>query len=133
MANVFVDKFRSGKWFGRSNSMLGDKAKLMVLAGRLTVYLKKGGLSKVKEDLQLLASYLNAVIKGEYTEYSKGSLSLTVAAILYVVSPLDIIPDFLPLGFLDDVSIVTWAMSQLGAELEKYRKKKGQNEAVCTS
>lgn len=118
----FVNKFQEGKWLSRSNSLLGNKAKLAVLAGKLAVYLKKGGLSKVKEDLTLLGSYLNDIIKGSYTDYSKGSLALAVAAILYVVSPLDLIPDLVPLGFLDDISIVTWAMAQLNDELEKYKK-----------
>lgn len=122
MANLFVNKFQSGKWLNRSNSMVGNKAKLVVLAGKLAVYLKKGGLAKVKADLLLLWAYLNDIIKGNYQDYSKGSLSLAIAAILYVVSPLDIIPDLLPLGFLDDISIVTWAMSQLSTELEKYRR-----------
>ncbi|MBQ0057860.1 MAG: DUF1232 domain-containing protein [Bacteroidales bacterium] len=128
MGNVFVNKFQNGKWLSRSNSMLGNKAALAVLAGRLVLYLKKGGLSKVKEDLHLLGAYLGDIINGRYKEHSKSSLTLAVAAILYVVSPLDIIPDLLPFGFLDDISIVTWAMSKLAAELEKYKSHNTQNK-----
>ncbi len=121
MGNVFVNKFQKGKWLNRSNSLLGNKVKLAVLAAKFAAYLKKGGLKKVKEDLLLLWSYLNDIIKGDYKDYSTGSLSLAIAAILYVVSPLDVIPDLLPFGFLDDISIITWAMAQLNSELEKYK------------
>lgn len=124
MGNVFVNKFQSGKWLSRSNSLLGNKSKLLILGGKLAAYLKKGGLKKVKSDLQLLGAYLHDVVKGNYKGYSKGALTLVVAAILYVVSPLDILPDILPLGFLDDIAIITWAMGQLNAELEKYKASK---------
>ncbi|MDO4497870.1 MAG: DUF1232 domain-containing protein [Bacteroidales bacterium] len=121
MSNIFVKQFQNGKWLNKSNSLLSNKSKLLLLLGKLTGYLKKGGLAKVKEDLHLMGSYISAIVKGEYHDYSKSALTLAVAAILYVVSPLDIIPDVLPLGLIDDVSIVTWAIAQLNAELEKYK------------
>lgn len=122
----FITLFKKGSWLQRSNSMLADKAKVLSLVAALTKYLKKGGLAKVKDDLTVLAGYIGDVTHGRYKEFSGSSLSLAVAAILYVVSPLDIVPDILPLGFVDDISIVTWAVSRLSAELDKYREWKGK-------
>jgi uncharacterized membrane protein YkvA (DUF1232 family) len=45
---------------------------------------------------------------------------MALAGIIYVVSPLDIIPDFLFFGFVDDIAIITWAVSKMGNELSKY-------------
>lgn len=126
MGAGFVKLFKNGNWLNRSKSMLADKTKVLALVAALVKYLKKGGLAKVKDDLMVLAGYIGDVVQGRYKDYSGSSLSLAVAAILYVVSPLDIVPDLLPLGFIDDISIVTWAVSRMTAELEKYREWKGK-------
>lgn len=126
MGAGFVKLFKNGNWLNRSKSMLADKTKVLALVAALVKYLKKGGLAKVKDDLMVLAGYIGDVVQRRYKDYSGSSLSLAVAAILYVVSPLDIVPDLLPLGFIDDISIVTWAVSRMTAELEKYREWKGK-------
>jgi uncharacterized membrane protein YkvA (DUF1232 family) len=47
---------------------------------------------------------------------------MVIAAILYFLLPLDSIPDFiLGLGYLDDVTVITFVYRQLSNELEKYR------------
>ncbi len=117
----FVNRFKQGKWLSRSNSLLSDKSKVMALLASLTGYMKKGGLAKVKEDLSLLAAYVGDIVHGRYKDYSRSSLTLAVAAVLYVVSPLDLLPDLLPVGFIDDVAIVTWALSRLTDEMTHYR------------
>lgn len=117
----FVNRFKQGKWLSRSNSLLSDKSKVMALLASLTGYMKKGGLCKVKEDLKLLSAYISDIVHGRYKDYSRSSLTLAVAAVLYVVSPLDLMPDLLPLGFIDDVAIVTWALSRLTDEMTHYR------------
>lgn len=117
----FVNRFKQGKWLSRSNSLLSDKSKVMALLASLTGYMKKGGLCKVKEDLKLLSAYISDIVHGRYKDYSRSSLTLAVAAVLYVVSPLDLMPDLLPVGFIDDVAIVTWALSRLTDEMTHYR------------
>lgn len=116
----FVKAFQKGSWLSKSNSMLADKHKVMALLAQLTLYFRKGGLDKVRNDLRLLASYIADVMHGRYKDYDRVSLTLALAAIIYVVSPLDVVPDVLPLGFVDDISIVTWAISRLTSELDKY-------------
>lgn len=116
----FVKAFQKGSWLSKSNSMLADKHKVMALLAQLTLYFRKGGLDKVRNDLKLLAAYIGDVMHGRYKDYNRVSLTLALAAIIYVVSPLDVVPDVLPLGFVDDISIVTWAISRLTSELDKY-------------
>jgi uncharacterized membrane protein YkvA (DUF1232 family) len=46
-----------------------------------------------------------------------------IIALLYIVSPIDVIPDGIPfLGALDDVVVAGYALKQGAAELERYRK-----------
>jgi uncharacterized membrane protein YkvA (DUF1232 family) len=43
---------------------------------------------------------------------------ILVGGILYFLSPVDLIPDFIgPLGFLDDVAVAAWIVHSLAAEL----------------
>ena len=47
---------------------------------------------------------------------------MVTAAILYFLMPLDSIPDFiLGLGYLDDVTVITFVLSQIQTEIEKYK------------
>ncbi len=118
---TFVDKFKKGKWLDKSNSMLADKSKVLSVLSILTRYIKKGGLKKIREQLRLLYEYITDIINGKYKAYSAPSLTLALAAILYVISPLDILPDLIPFGFVDDIAIVTWAMTKMELELLKYK------------
>ena len=86
-------------------------------------YAGQKGLAKVRHELQLLSSMARDVATGRYREYKVGSILLAVAALVYVVSPLDVVPDFLiGLGLLDDAAIVAWAFARLSSEVERYRK-----------
>ena len=47
---------------------------------------------------------------------------IVIIAALYIISPIDLIPDFIPLiGFMDDIAVLTTIISALQGELVKYR------------
>lgn len=122
---MFVERFKKGKWLSKSNSMLADKSKVLSVLTILTKYMKKGGLKKVREDLSLLYTYISEVVHGKYKDYSTSSLTLALAAIIYVISPLDIMPDLIPFtGYIDDIAIVTWAMTKMEEELKRFKENK---------
>ena len=118
--SFFVNRFLKGKWFAKSNSVLSNKNKVLLILATLRNYMKAGGLKKVRKDLVLLTDYVSDIIHGHYHNYNKSSIILALAGLIYVVSPLDVIPDFLPLGFLDDITIITWAIARIAGELSKY-------------
>ena len=121
----FVEKFKKGKWLSKSNSLLADKSKVLSVLSILGRYMKKGGLKGIREQLVLLYYYISDVIQGKYKNYSGPSLTLALAAILYVISPLDILPDLIPFGFVDDIAIVTWALTKMELEINKYKESRG--------
>ena len=48
---------------------------------------------------------------------------LLVAALVYLVTPVDIIPDTLgALGFVDDVAVVQTAIEAVRSELDRFRE-----------
>ena len=118
--SFFVNRFLRGKWFAKSNSILSNKNKVLTILASLRKYMQSGGLFKIRKDLMLLSDYISDIVHGRYHNYSKSSIIMALAGIIYVVSPLDIIPDFLFFGFVDDIAIITWAVSKMGNELSKY-------------
>ena len=64
---------------------------------------------------------MKAWLTGEYRDVSSATLISVVAAILYFVVPLDAIPDFiLGWGLVDDVAVVSYVMSLVLDELERF-------------
>ncbi|NUQ82487.1 MAG: DUF1232 domain-containing protein [Bacteroidetes bacterium] len=52
-----------------------------------------------------------------------GGKALAIAALLYLISPIDAVPDFIPFaGLMDDVGIILWTFAQLALDLDKYTK-----------
>lgn len=56
------------------------------------------------------------------------SKAVAIGAVLYLISPLDGIPDLLPLvGLTDDAAVILAAVATLAIELKKYRDAKQSN------
>ena len=68
-----------------------------------------------------MASMVRAYAKKQYTEVSVATILLAIAAVIYVVTPIDLIPDAIPVvGFLDDAGAVLLVLSMLDSDLQKY-------------
>lgn len=58
------------------------------------------------------------------------SKAVAIAALLYLVSPLDAIPDVIPfVGLADDVAVIVAVVSTLAIELEKYVTRQAEKKA----
>jgi len=79
-------------------------------------------------NFRLLYPLIKDYWKGEYREVSPWSILVFIAGIIYVISPIDIIPDFLPLvGQIDDALILVLCMYLLERDLHKYKEWKINN------
>lgn len=79
-------------------------------------------LGKLKDDLRLLQALCLAYWRGEYRAISPKALVAVVAGLMYFLSPIDAIPDFLPLfGMFDDIAVLAWLMKTLADELNAFR------------
>lgn len=77
---------------------------------------------RVREDLATLVELLKAYATGEYRDVPSKSLLLVAAGILYFVTPIDVIPDFLlGIGYLDDLTVLTYVIGIVRDEIERFR------------
>lgn len=96
---------------------------------------KKGPLLDKFADLKLLFEMLKnngkENNKGEKFSISPAALAIVVGSLLYVISPIDIIPDAIPvIGFIDDAAIITAAITQIkkiGDDIKNYKKWKEES------
>jgi uncharacterized membrane protein YkvA (DUF1232 family) len=53
---------------------------------------------------------------------SKGKIIAMIIAVVYIVSPIDFLPDFLlPVGVIDDASAFGWLLFAIGQEMSRKR------------
>lgn len=79
-------------------------------------------LTAVWDDLQAALRLLIAWVQRSYREISRASVILLVAALVYFVTPVDIIPDTLgAIGFVDDIAVIETAVEAVRTELDRFR------------
>jgi uncharacterized membrane protein YkvA (DUF1232 family) len=90
---------------------------------------KTGGpLGRFIEDLKLLFSVVKDYYKGRYRRIPWFSIGSIVFALLYVLNPVDLIPDFIPvIGYVDDALVVAACLALVKQDLEDYKKWKKIN------
>lgn len=79
-------------------------------------------LAKYFNDLCEIFELLRDRIAGTYTETPWRTIAALTGALIYVVSPIDLILDFIPgIGFLDDAIVIGLAIKLAQPDLAKYR------------
>ncbi|EWC41003.1 DUF1232 domain-containing protein [Pseudomonas stutzeri] len=106
-------------------------AQRLIRAGRIPALLlavarksssKRGLVRGLREDLSLFQALCVAWWRGQYRAVSPQALVAVVAGLLYFLSPLDAIPDWLPgLGFVDDLAVLGWVMRKWSGEMDAFR------------
>jgi uncharacterized membrane protein YkvA (DUF1232 family) len=79
-------------------------------------------LAALRDDLELLQGLCLAWWRGEYRAVSRQALLAVVAALLYFVTPMDALPDWLPaIGFVDDLAVLAWVLRTWRDELAAFQ------------
>jgi uncharacterized membrane protein YkvA (DUF1232 family) len=87
---------------------------------------RNGPFADVLDDLRTMIRLVRAHARGDYREIPLDTLVLVVAALVYVVTPLDLIPDYIPfVGLTDDVAVVRWVVRRVHEELDQFRSWEG--------
>lgn len=85
---------------------------------------KAKNLGSYVSDFKLLIAMCKDAITGKF-KMNSWNLSIIIGTIIYVVSPVDAIPDFIAVGgWLDDVAIVAYAIRKLSEEIERYKSER---------
>ena len=73
-------------------------------------------------DIKTLVAMLIDMLAGRYRAMPLKTIAALVIAILYIVSPIDLLPDFIPLvGYLDDAFIFILTVDLVRDDLNAYR------------
>jgi len=79
-------------------------------------------LGRLWADLPSLVRLLRAWKKGSYSGLSVRTLASLAAALLYLLSPVDLVLDFIPgVGLLDDVVVLALLLQSLAQDLAAFR------------
>jgi len=87
-----------------------------------------GLLARLFQDLKLLIPLIKDYCKGNYRDVSAKSIIIFVVALAYIISPFDLIPDYIiGLGQIDDAVILGLSLYFLEKDLVKYEQWKDKN------
>jgi len=117
--NVFI---------GRATKLLGRPFKVVAILNETADKLasKESKDNKFKQLFEValtLVRLIRAYISGEYRSIETGTIISGLAVLLYVLSPIDLVPDFIPVvGFLDDLSLIGWFVGKFQGEISRFRE-----------
>lgn len=77
---------------------------------------------KYKEKVILMFQFLKDVKQKKYKQTPWKTLAAMIFAAIYIINPLDIVPDFIPfLGYLDDLSVFSFILKLVDQDLSAYK------------
>jgi uncharacterized membrane protein YkvA (DUF1232 family) len=108
----------------RAKSYVNDRERLSALvteAAKKAASLPKEEFKETWAYFQTMLRLVRAYNRGDYREVAMTSLIVMVAAIIYVVNPFDLLPDWVPgLGLLDDAFILDVAIRRTHQTLDEF-------------
>jgi len=80
-----------------------------------------GRLQRFSTDIKLMFSLIRDYWNGRYRTVPWKTIAAVAGALLYVMNPLDLIPDLIfGFGFLDDTGVVALCLKWVESDLHKY-------------
>lgn len=74
-------------------------------------------------EVPIMVSLVRNYVKKEYQDIPIGSIIAIISALIYFVSPLDVVPDSIPvLGYFDDAAVVATCWNLVETDVEEYVK-----------
>jgi len=89
-----------------------------------------GYLEPFSDDLMLFMSLVKDYYKGDYRKIPFKTISAGVIGAIYVLNPIDLIPDSIPfIGHIDDALVLKFCLKQARKDLQKYKEWKQEQSA----
>lgn len=86
-------------------------------------------LKRFAKDVKLLIEMIKDYWSGCYPRIPWWVIAAIVFALLYVLNPIDLIPDIIPvLGLTDDVAVLALCLAMTEKDINKYRNWKNGNK-----
>lgn len=120
------------KGYEPAEKLLNDPDKIERFLQRLEKKLKVIPLAGDRlAKIPIMVSLIRSFVKKEYTDIPIGSIIAVTSALIYFVSPIDILPDSIPfLGYIDDAAVVGVCWKLVESDVEEYVKWRENNGMV---
>jgi uncharacterized membrane protein YkvA (DUF1232 family) len=114
----YFGEFKDSHWAARGSDPKAEEKVRQDFEDKFKKAEKASTKPGFLENLRLLYEYL---MSGE----DLAPKALIVGALLYVISPIDIIPDFIPVaGYVDDAAVIAGVVALLADRLRRFREKR---------
>ena len=112
------------KYRQQASRIFQDQDKVQSLLSDVDRHLKGlPWIGKKLKQVPLFLSMLNHYYHKDYQQVPVGTILAALAALLYFVYPLDVIPDFIPfVGYIDDAAILAFCYKNIEKDLKRYQK-----------
>lgn len=123
-----IENARVRRIFERSKDFINNNEKVKALLRKA-----KDKLQVLQEDteernvfisnIRLVMRMIQSHFNGTYQSFSNKSLLMLIFSLVYFITPIDLIPDFIPaLGFTDDISVLYFVLQSLASDIENYKR-----------
>ncbi len=93
--------------------------------------LKGAGYEALRERVSVLTRLLKAYAAGDYRIVPWKTLTRIIAVLIYFLSPIDFIPDILPvIGFTDDIALIIWLFNAISDDLQAFSEWESKRNTV---
>ncbi|PRY85482.1 YkvA family protein [Mongoliibacter ruber] len=123
-----VDFFTKAKllYQQKAHDIAKEDGKLKKLIEKVKIRLEQVSHNpKIQEALEPIMVFKRMITAHRRNEFkvSNRTLGLIVLGLVYFVTPLDLIPDFIPvIGYVDDLSVLLAVFGSVKDEVEEFKK-----------
>ncbi|TVP48777.1 MAG: DUF1232 domain-containing protein [Mongoliibacter sp.] len=126
--DMSIDFFSKAKllYQEKANEIAGEDGKLKKLIEKVKIRLEQVSHNpKINEALEPILVFKRMIVAHRRKEFkvSNRTLGLIVLGLVYFVTPLDLIPDFIPvIGYVDDLSVLLAVFGTVKDEVDDFKK-----------
>ncbi len=88
-------------------------------------------LQRFATDIVLFMSLAKDYYQGNYRKVPYKTISAVAVGLVYILNPIDLIPDFIPvIGYIDDALVIAFCLKMVEKDLKKYQEWKQAQSAT---
>ena len=117
------EKERVNQAFSHGANNFSQQDLEKVMKDSETAEAKGGKLGEQFENFKLLWALLKDYYNGKYPNAPWKLVAAIGFAVAYLISPIDVIPDFIPIaGFVDDASVFALVVAAFDSDIKAYKE-----------